>query len=117
MFSLATPAGQAAITSRSIASALSEGPVKNYHEGVTGRPDPTYDADMTRRGDESAGPGRVVLTGGPLDVAEVVAVARGRVPVELAEEGRKRMAAARDVVERAVTEGRRVPGATPRRSA
>ncbi|HEV2824233.1 MAG TPA: aromatic amino acid lyase, partial [Actinomycetota bacterium] len=65
---------------------------------------------MTRRGDEAAGPGRVVLTGGPLGVAEVVAVARGRVPVELAEEGRKRMAAARDVVERAVTEGRRVYG-------
>ena len=60
---------------------------------------------MTRRGEEGARPGRVVLTGGPLDVAEVVAVARGQVPVELASEGRKRMAAARDVVERAVTEG------------
>jgi histidine ammonia-lyase len=65
---------------------------------------------MTRRGEEGARPGRVVLTGGPLGVAEVVAVARGQVPVELAEEGRKRMAAARDVVERAVTEGRRVYG-------
>jgi histidine ammonia-lyase len=57
---------------------------------------------MTRRGEAAAGPDRVVLTGGPLRVAEVVAVARGRVPVELGEEGRKRMAAARDVVERAV---------------
>ena len=62
---------------------------------------------MARR---AAGPGRVVLTGGPLGVAEVVAVARGRVPVELGSEGRKRMAAAREVVERAVTEGRRVYG-------
>ena len=57
---------------------------------------------MTRRGDGAAGPGRVVLTGGPLGVAQVVAVARGQVPVELGEEGRKRMVAARDVVERAV---------------
>ena len=40
---------------------------------------------MTRRGDAAAGPDRVVLTGGPLAIAEVVAVARGRVPVELAE--------------------------------
>ncbi|HEV3462878.1 MAG TPA: aromatic amino acid lyase, partial [Actinomycetota bacterium] len=65
---------------------------------------------MTRRGEPTATPDRVVLTGGPLGVAEVVAVARGRVPVELGEEGRKRMAAARDVVERAVAEGRRVYG-------
>ena len=65
---------------------------------------------MTRHGHEGAPPERVVLTGGPLRVAEVVAVARGRVPVELGEEGRKRMAAARDVVERAVAEGRRVYG-------
>ena len=65
---------------------------------------------MTRRGEAAAAPDRVVLTGGPLGVAEVVAVARRRVPVELGEEGRKRMAAARDVVERAVAEGRRVYG-------
>jgi histidine ammonia-lyase len=66
---------------------------------------------MTRRGEEAGpAPGRVVLTGGPLGVAEVVAVARDRVPVELGDEGRKRMAAAREVVERAVTEGRRVYG-------
>src|SRR5512132_1079501 len=51
---------------------------------------------MMRRGQEGAPPERVVLTGGPLRVAEVVAVARGRVPVELGEEGRKRMAATRD---------------------
>jgi histidine ammonia-lyase len=65
---------------------------------------------MTRRGEAGAAVDRVVLTGGPLRVAEVVAVARGRVPVELGPEGRKRMAAARDVVERAVAEGRRVYG-------
>src|SRR5512132_4709095 len=65
---------------------------------------------MTRRGEEGAPPDRVVLTGGPLVIAEVVAVARGRGPVELGEEGRKRMVAARDVVERAVAEGRRVYG-------
>jgi histidine ammonia-lyase len=82
----------------------------HYHEGVTRRPGPTYDAGMTRRDETTAPPDRVVLTGGPLEVAEVVAVARGRVPVELGEEGRKRMTAARDVVERAVAEGRRVYG-------
>jgi hypothetical protein len=38
---------------------------------------------MTRRGEVGAAVDRVVLTGGPLGVAEVVAVARGRVPVEL----------------------------------
>jgi histidine ammonia-lyase len=65
---------------------------------------------MTRRREPNPGPDRVVLTGGPLAVAEVVAVARGRIPVELGEEGRKRMAGARDVVERAVAEGRRVYG-------
>ncbi|HXQ56036.1 MAG TPA: aromatic amino acid lyase, partial [Actinomycetes bacterium] len=65
---------------------------------------------MTRRGEEGTAPDRVVLTGGPLGLAEVVAVARARVPVELGEEGRKRMAGARDVVERAVAEGRRVYG-------
>src|ERR687887_1021689 len=53
---------------------------------------------------------RVVLSGGPLRIDEVVAVARGRVPVELGEEGRKRMAGAREVVERAVASGRRVYG-------
>src|SRR6266536_3296355 len=37
-------------------------------------------------------------------------VACARVPVELGDEGRKRMARAREVVERAVTEGRRVYG-------
>jgi hypothetical protein len=57
------------------------GPLYHYHEGVTGRSGPTYDAGMTRRGGDGAGPDRVVLTGGPLTVAEVVAVARGRVPV------------------------------------
>jgi histidine ammonia-lyase len=53
---------------------------------------------------------RVVLAGGPLRIDEVVAVARGRVPVELSDEGRKRMSPAREVVERAVAEGRRVYG-------
>src|SRR6266540_7521114 len=53
---------------------------------------------------------RVVLSGGPLRIDEVVAVARGRVPVELSDQGRKRMTAAREVVERAVAEGRRVYG-------
>src|SRR5919198_6097001 len=53
---------------------------------------------------------RVVLSGGPLRIDEVVAVARGRVPVELGDEGRKRMAGAREVVERAVADGRRVYG-------
>ena len=57
---------------------------------------PTYYAGMTPQ--PGTGPRRVVLTGGPLRVDEVVAVARGRVPVELAEEGRKRMAGAREVV-------------------
>jgi histidine ammonia-lyase len=53
---------------------------------------------------------RLVLSGGPLRIGEVAAVARGRVPVELSDEGRKRMSAAREVVERAVAEGRRVYG-------
>src|SRR5919108_199779 len=44
----------------------------HYHEGVTRCPGPTYDAGMTRRGEEGAAPGRVVLTGGPLGLAEVV---------------------------------------------
>src|SRR6266496_1605497 len=59
---------------------------------------------------KGAGRERVVLSGGALRIDEVVAVARGRVPVELGAEGRKRMARAREVVERAVTEGRRVYG-------
>src|SRR6266487_4519825 len=59
---------------------------------------------------KGAGRERVVLSGGALRIDEVVAVARGRVPVELGDEGRKRMARAREVVERAVTEGRRVNG-------
>lgn len=53
---------------------------------------------------------RIVLTGGPLTIGEVVAVARGRVPVTLGEEGRKRLAAAREVVERVVASGQRVYG-------
>jgi histidine ammonia-lyase len=57
-----------------------------------------------------AGLERLVLSGGPLRIDEVAAVARGRVPVELSDEGRKRMSAAREVVERAVAEGRRVYG-------
>src|SRR5215218_8011230 len=69
----------------------------DYHGGVTRRPGRPTMRGMTRRGQEGAPPDRVVLTGGPLRVAEVVSVARGRVPVELGEEGRKRMAAARDV--------------------
>jgi histidine ammonia-lyase len=53
---------------------------------------------------------RVVLSGGPLRIDEVVGVARGRVPVELGDAGRKRMTAAREVVERVVAEGKRVYG-------
>jgi histidine ammonia-lyase len=53
---------------------------------------------------------RVVLSGGPLRIADVVAVARERVPVELGEQARARMLPARAVVERAVGEGRRVYG-------
>jgi len=68
-----------------------------------------YDAGMAGLSDEAALE-RLVLSGGPLRIDEVVAVARGRVPVELSDEGRKRMSAAREVVERAVAEGRRVYG-------
>jgi histidine ammonia-lyase len=57
-----------------------------------------------------AAPERIVLSGGPLRVDQVVAAARGRATVELSDQGRKRMAAAREVVERAVAEGRRVYG-------
>src|SRR6266545_3404857 len=63
-----------------------------------------------RRLDDGVTVDRVVLSGGPLRIADVVAVARGRVPVELSEEARARMLPARAVVERAVTEGRRVYG-------
>src|SRR6266568_2375488 len=59
---------------------------------------------------KGAGSERVVLSSGALRIDEVVAVARGRAPVELGDEGRKRMAEAREVVERAVAEGRRVYG-------
>jgi histidine ammonia-lyase len=52
----------------------------------------------------------VVLTGEPLEVAEVVAVARSGATVELGDKGRARMADAREVVERAVADGRRVYG-------
>ena len=85
MFFLITQVGRVAITAGHLPGRVGDRPAKNYHEGVTGRPGPTYDAGMTRRGDGAAGPGRVVLTGGPLGVAQVVAVARGRVPVELGE--------------------------------
>src|SRR6266542_874870 len=77
-------------------------------ESATGDGD-EYDAGMAGLSDEAALE-RLVLSGGPLRIDEVVAVARGRVPVELSEEGRKRMSAAREVVERAVAEGRRVYG-------
>jgi histidine ammonia-lyase len=63
-----------------------------------------------RRLDDGVTIDRVVLSGGPLRIADVVAVARERVPVELGEEARARMLPARAVVERAVTEGRRVYG-------
>jgi histidine ammonia-lyase len=59
---------------------------------------------------KGAGPERVVLSGGPLRIDEVVGVARGRVPVELGDAGRKRMGAAREVVERLVAEGKRAYG-------
>jgi histidine ammonia-lyase len=63
-----------------------------------------------RRLDDGVAVDRVVLSGGPLRIADVVAVARDRVPVELGEGARARMLPARAVVERAVTEGRRVYG-------
>src|SRR6266545_7978474 len=53
---------------------------------------------------------RLVLSGGPLRIDEVVGVARGRVAVEFGDAGRKRMGAAREVVERVVAEGRRAYG-------
>jgi len=59
---------------------------------------------------KGAEPERLVLSGGPLRIDQVVAVARGRVAVELSDQGRKRMSAALEVVERAVAEGRRVYG-------
>src|SRR6266545_2663509 len=63
-----------------------------------------------RRLDDGVTVDRVVLSGGPLRIADVVAVARDGVPVEVGEEARARMLPARAVVERAVTEGRRVYG-------
>jgi histidine ammonia-lyase len=63
-----------------------------------------------RRLDDGVTVERVVLSGGPLRIADVVAVARDGVPVEVGEEARARMLPARAVVERAVTEGRRVYG-------
>ena len=63
-----------------------------------------------RLGSGAAGVDRVVLTGEPLDLAQVVAVARGGAMVELGDKGRARMAGAREVVERAVRDGRRVYG-------
>jgi histidine ammonia-lyase len=65
--------------------------------------------DMPVPGNQAA-PRRVVLSGDPLTIDDVVAVARQGVPAELADTGRKRMAPAREVVERAVAEGRRVYG-------
>jgi histidine ammonia-lyase len=59
---------------------------------------------------KGAGLERVVLSGGPLRIDEVVGVARDHRPVELGDAGRKRMGAAREVVERVVAEGRRAYG-------
>jgi histidine ammonia-lyase len=42
----------------------------------------------------------VTIDGGPLDISEVVAVARGGVAIELAESVRNRMAASREVIDR-----------------
>ncbi len=66
----------------------------------------------TRRGPAGGGPGGVVLDGGPLRIDQVVAVARNGVPVELSEAGVRRMRPARELVERAAAEGRRVYGVT-----
>jgi histidine ammonia-lyase len=59
---------------------------------------------------KDAGLERVVLSGGRLRIDEVVGVARGGLRVELADAGRKRMTAAREVVERVVAEGKRAYG-------
>src|SRR6266508_3847091 len=59
---------------------------------------------------KDAGLERVVLSGGPLRIDEVVGVARGRAAVVLSDAGRKRMTASREVVERLVTEGKRAYG-------
>jgi histidine ammonia-lyase len=59
---------------------------------------------------KDAGLERVVLSGGRLRIDEVVDVARGGLRVELADAGRKRMTAAREVVERVVAEGKRAYG-------
>jgi histidine ammonia-lyase len=63
-----------------------------------------------RRLDGGVAVDRVVLSGAPLRIADVVAVARDRLPVEFGAQARARMLPARAVVERAVTEGRRVYG-------
>mgnify|MGYP000412660188 CR=1 FL=1 len=54
----------------------------------------------------------VVLGRAPLTVAEVVAVARRGEPVEVADDLESGMAASRELVERAVAEGRTVYGVT-----
>src|SRR6266508_3385480 len=53
---------------------------------------------------KDAGLERVVLSGGPLRIDEVVGVARGRAAVELSDAGRKRMTASREVVDPLETE-------------
>ena len=55
---------------------------------------------------------RVVLTGGPLQPDEVVAVAEGRATVEVGPEMAERMAPAKAVVDRSLAEGRVVYGVT-----
>ncbi|MGH9039329.1 MAG: histidine ammonia-lyase [Acidimicrobiia bacterium] len=57
-------------------------------------------------------PAVVTVDGSPLSVADVVAVARGRVPVEVGPGVAARMAPARDLVERIVAEGATVYGIT-----
>jgi histidine ammonia-lyase len=63
-----------------------------------------------RRLDGGVAVDRVVLSGAPLRIADVVAVARDRLPVEFGAQARARMLPARAMVERAVDEGRRVYG-------
>jgi histidine ammonia-lyase len=60
----------------------------------------------------TAGAVVVVLTGADLTVEDVVAVARNRAGIELADEARARMAEARDVIERLVADGAVVYGVT-----
>ena len=66
---------------------------------------------MTPASDPDGG-SAVVLDGSPLSVADVVAVARHRVPVRMAPRAAERMAPARAVVERIVAEGASVYGVT-----